>query len=125
MQKKNHQYATNSIIMNRLGRENAVHTETANNKDNSTVDKYVRNIYIQRNDESGTPVEFGFWDNDCKPKSRISYNKKGLPIKEVFRSNYGIGDYTAVSYFTYDEHDKLISVRTKIDDGAEYVRNYS
>ena len=57
-------------------------------------------------------------------KSKIFYNKQGQPIREIYRSNYGIGDYTAISDFIYDGEGNLKKVKTKIDDGAEFVQEY-
>jgi len=124
MSDKTQGYVTNTVS-NRYNINNVVDSEVENLKTFTTVDdKYKRNVYIQKFDSVGKQVQVGFLHNDGKLKSHIYYNKLGQPIREIYRSNYGIGDYTAISDFIYDELGNLKRVKTKIDDGAEFVREY-
>lgn len=125
MLQKSHEYSTNAIVANRYDVNNVVDAEIESLKNQTKLEnKYNRNVYIQKFDEVGKPVQVGFLHDDGKLKSRIYYNNQGKPIREVFRSNYGIGDYTAISDFIYDKHGNLRQVKTKIDDGAEFVQEY-
>lgn len=118
-------YSTNAIISNRYSIDNVIDAEIKNLKTQTTIqDKYKRNVYIQKFDEVGQPVQVGFLHNDGKLKSNIYYNKQGQPIREIYRSNYGIGDYTAVSDFIYDAAGNLKQIKTRIDDGAVLVQEY-
>lgn len=124
MQKKS-EYSTNSIIARRYNVNNIVESEIESLKFQTKIqNKYKRNVYIQKLDDSGKAVQVDFLHNDGKMKSKIFYNKQGQPIREVYRSNYGIGDYTAISDFIYDDAGNLKKVKTKIDDGAVIVQEY-
>ena len=125
MQKKSQGYSTNSIIAHRYNVNNVVDSEIESLKFQPKIqNKYKRNVYIQKLDDTGKAVQVDFLHNDGKPKSKIFYNEQGQPIREIFRSNYGIGDYTAVSDFIYDDNGNLKKVKTKIDDGAVIVKEY-
>lgn len=118
-------YATNSIISNRYDINNILDSEIKNEKFQKKIqNKYNRNVYIQKLDDLGNPTQMGFLHKDGKLKSEIHYNQFGQPIKEVYRSNYGVGDYTAITKFIYNENGELKKTLTKIDDGAELVREY-
>lgn len=119
-------YSTNSIISDRYSLDNVVNSEIKSLKKQETVSeqKFKRNVYIEKLDNDGNSVHVGFLHNDGKLKSNIYYNKQGKPIREIYRSNYGIGDYTAISDFIYDEAGNLKTVKTQIDDGAVIVREY-
>lgn len=125
MQKKSQGYSTNSIIAHRYNVNNVVDSEIESLKFQPKIqNKYKRNVYIQKLDDTGKAVQVDFLHNDGKPKSKIFYNEQGQPIREIYRSNYGIGDYTAVSDFIYDDNGNLKKVKTKIDDGAVIVKEY-
>lgn len=125
MANKSQGYSTNSILAQRYDVNNVIDSEIKNLKFQPKIlHKYKRNVYIQEFDDNGKQVQVGFLHNDGKLKSKIFYNKQGQPIKEIYRSNYGIGDYTAVSDFIYDEEGNLKKVKTQIDDGAVIVQEY-
>ena len=125
MGNRQHRYATNSIISERYNVNKVVDAEIESLKFQPKIQhKYKRNVYIQKFDEGNKPIQVDFLHNDGKLKSHIYYNEQGQPIREIYRSNYGIGDYTAISDFIYDEEGKLKKVKTKIDDGAEFVQEY-
>lgn len=125
MTNNSQKYITNSIVAKRYDVNNVIDSEIESLKFQPKIQqKYKRNVYIQKFDDTGKQVQVGFLHNDGKLKSKIFYNKQGQPIREIYRSNYGIGDYTAISDFIYDEEGKLKKVKTKIDDGAEFVQEY-
>ena len=125
MARKSQGYSTNSIISERYNINRVIDAEIESLKFQPKIQhKYKRNVYIQTFDESNKPIQVDFLHNDGKLKSHIYYNDKGQPIREIYRSNYGIGDYTAISDFIYDENGVLKKVKTKIDDGAEFVKEY-
>ncbi|MGN1152633.1 MAG: hypothetical protein ACI4S3_01255 [Candidatus Gastranaerophilaceae bacterium] len=118
-------YSTNTIIANRYNIDNVIDSEIENSKKQTKIhNKYKRNVYIQKFDNVGKPVQVGFLHNDGKLKSNIYYNKQGQPIREIYHSNYGIGDYTAISDFIYDSSGNLKQVKTRIDDGAVLIQEY-
>ena len=104
MTNNSQKYSTNSIVAQRYNVNNVIDSEIESLKFQPKIQhKYKRNVYIQKFDDN---------------------NKQGQPIREIYRSNYGIGDYTAISDFIYDNEGNLKKVKTKIDDGAEFVQEY-
>ena len=125
MTNNSQKYSTNTIVAKRYNVNNVIESEIENLKFQPKIqNKYNRNVYIQKFDDDNKQVQVGFLHNDGKLKSKIFYNKQGQPIREIYRSNYGIGDYTAISDFIYDGEGNLKKVKTKIDDGAEFVQEY-
>jgi len=115
----------NPILAQRYNIDNVVDSEFENLKFPTKIKhKYNRNVYIQKYDDKGVPVQVGFLHNDGKMKSNIYYNKNGQPIREIYRSNYGVGDYTAISDFIYSEKGILKEVKTKLDDGTSFSQKY-
>lgn len=125
MANKSQGYSTNSILASRYNVNNVIESEIKNEKFSKKIQqRYKRNVFIQKFDDSGKPVQVGFLHTDGKLKSKIYYNKQGQPLREIYRSNYGVGDYTAVSDFIYDSEGNLKKVKTQIDDGAVIVQEY-
>lgn len=115
----------NPILAERYSIDNVVESETNNSKFQTKLkNRFKRNVYIQKFDDSGKAVQVGFLHKDGKLKSNIFYNKKGQPIREIYHSDYGIDDYTAISDFVYDNFGNLKEVRTKLDDGTSYTQKY-
>ena len=125
MTNNSQKYSTNSIVAQRYNVNNVIDSEIESLKFQPKIQhKYKRNVYIQKFDDNNKQVQVGFLHNDGKLKSRIFYNKQGQQIREIYRSNYGIWNYTAFSDFIYDNEGNLKKVKTKIDDGAEFVQEY-
>ena len=75
MPEKHQGYSTNTIVANRYGLDNVVNAEIESLKvETKLQEKYKRNIFIQKFDESNRQVQVDFLHNDGKLKSHIYYN---------------------------------------------------